>query len=232
MPEGARRRETLLVVGASLDSLGSAVAQAAQADGYAVGTAGLNNEVYHLDVRDIKNSSELFKMHWHHVVCTVGINQPGTMGNPGDLIALKEQLDVNVLGVARLLDAWWNAEDLYFYNQEECSHFVAISSNSAHIPRSKSGGYCASKAALEMFIRCVARDRAQAQTSIYAYSPGWLEGTPMSGLVSDRLKTTKPHRIPHGKGMDVKVLATLIVNNLKTGKALNGCIIPFDGGEI
>ncbi len=216
--------EKLLVVGARQGGLGAYVADAARRAGYVTMTAGPEG----CDVKfDITNEIDIWnavKMVFDHVVCTAGINLPGTTKY---LWNLETQVEVNFISVAKLLDEW-----IHFKPLHKLGHFVAISSNSARIPRSQSGGYCASKAALEMYLRCAARERAKENVAIYAYSPGWIIGTPMSKAVLQRLLEEPPHRIPSGKGIEPTDLAQMIVNNLKTGRMLNGCIVPADGGEI
>ena len=116
-------------------------------------------------------------------------------------------------------------------------HFVAISSNSAHIARSGSAPYCASKAALSMAIRAEARDLARSydlHTVIaYTYEPGWLEGTAMSNDVASRYPGMQPHRmLGLDAGLPPSRLAGMIAYNLRhCGRELNGCVLRVDAGE-
>jgi NAD(P)-dependent dehydrogenase (short-subunit alcohol dehydrogenase family) len=105
------------------------------------------------------------------ILCTVGINL-----DDGENMAksLSLQLQVNVWGpmqiLAEAIDMWNRA----MLPPETGFNFCAISSNSAHIARSTGAGYCASKAALSMALRCVARRVAPAGVvRVWGYEPGW-----------------------------------------------------------
>lgn len=115
------------------------------------------------------------------------------------------------------------------------SKFVVVSSNSAHVPRSESAAYCASKAALSMAIRCMARDVAKLHipVELYGYEPCWMEGTPMSNEVAERLGSgVMPHRVPGGAGMNPEALANVIVGNLQTTGVFHGTMLATDLGDI
>ena len=179
--------------------------------------------------KDVVNVLETYKP--TDIICTVGINLPD--GEPGTFIRnLSLQLQTNVYGpmilLAEAMDQWVNRGQLHEYN------FVAISSNSAHIARSESAGYCASKAALSIAIRSVARRYAQLRhVRIWGYEPGWINGTPMSDQVRMRLASqTAAHRIPSGLAVNRDQLARRIVKDVVTwDTALNGCMFRLDGGE-
>lgn len=226
----------LLVVGAREGSLGAAVFnEAAQYDAYAhVTTADLDDAAvaFKMDVTNRKDVvSVLEQVRPTDIVCTVGVNLPD--GEPGNFIRnLSTQLQVNVYGpmvlLAEAMDLWVNRSPLAEFN------FCAVSSNSAHIARSESAGYCASKAALSHAIRCVARRYAQLHyVRIWGYEPGWINDTPMSDEVRMRLRPgLSPHRIPSGAGVNKELLAYRIVNDvLGHDSSLNGCMFRLDGGE-
>lgn len=228
----------LLVAGARPRSLGMAIVRAAKDVGFQVETLGMTTEDHQVDASNVEQVHEFFRDHnlIDHVVCTVGTNQEGTIEGKGWFNALAGQMHTNYLAPMIMLSSWtrtWRDQIKQGKTPTEAKHFAAVSSNSARIARADSGGYCASKAALSMGIRCAARQQARYPFSLYAYEPGWLEGTPMSEMVRQRMSPShKPHRIPGGRGINPEVLAQVIVNNLKTTNfSLNGCIIPFDGGE-
>lgn len=222
---------TLLVVGARPGSLGEAIAHEAENSGrWSVTTAGISNEDVPLDVLDVRGMDLLFARHrFQSVVCTVGVNRETTITNLSDY--LEEAMDVNVCGPMNLLQEW--ARPAIEQGDTQERHFVAISSNSATIARSRSLAYCASKAALSMALRCAAREAAWTGLSIYGYEPGWIEGTPMSQEVEDRMvsASTARHRIPGSRVLDPNRLAEMIVRNLDHHGDLNGCLIRIDGGE-
>lgn len=216
----------LLVAGAQEGSLGEAIAEQARLRGAVVRTIGLHKEDHNVDLR----VRTRVPYRAQHLVTTIGINN--------QLLALQEHMRVNVQVNLDLLD-WWMKEGRYTgrvdVGQVGTDHFVAISSNSAHIARRNSMAYCVSKAALSMAIRVRAREEAHRKdVAIYCYEPGWIEGTPMSKAIAKRLgKELKPmHRMPHGDGVSRHNLARMIVSNLMGGgMELNGACIRIDGGE-
>lgn len=231
------QRARLLVVGAAMGSLGRAVYEAARPY-FDATTAGINQgaETHYLDVTEPDDiASVLNRFRPEHIVCTAGINETdGTvpMENADYAWWLERSFRVNSSGPMVLLHHWSTyagAEDWL----PGPKHFVAISSNSAHIARSGSAAYCMSKAALSMGLRCAAREMAGGDLVVYGYEPGWLDGTPMSARVARRFgDATAQHRIPGGQGVDVARLAGLIVRNLRYGgPELNGTGIRVDGGE-
>lgn len=202
-----------------------------------VWTAGITpHEDKRLDVTKLKDVyAFLRKEEVDHVVCTVGTNMPGTIQGAEWHRNMKLQMLVNYQGPMNLLAEWAR----YWRDKEDATgpelnrHFVVVSSNSAHTARSESGGYCASKAALSMGVRCAARQQAHRNLSIYGYEPGWMDGTPMSEGVEERLGTgAVVHRIPGNNTMDPFVLAKMIVTNMVfTCGELNGTMLRVDGGE-
>lgn len=228
----------LLVVGAREGSLGAAVYDAAcQYEHFEhVTTADGRDDAavaYKLDVRERRDCvSVLEQVRPTDIVCTVGINMPDGP-DPGSMIRnMSLQLQTNVWGPMQLLaeaiDLWVNRSGLRNFN------FVGISSNSAHIARSESAGYCASKAALSIALRSVARRYAHLRyLRIWGYEPGWIAGTPMSDEVRMHLPPNiSPHRIPGGGALSKEQLAHRIVSDLRHwDAALNGCMIRLDGGE-
>lgn len=204
-------------------------------------TAGITEEEHKLP--DLTLNGSIAYMHdffvekrYDHVVCTVGVNTPGTITGGGWIGALDKQMRSNYLVPMILLGEWCRSwRDTEALQGQPPHHYVAISSNSARIARGGSGGYCASKAALSMGLRCAARQMAHLPFAIYGYEPGWLADTPMSKAVQMRLLSKgvdQLHRIPSKAPIYVADLARMIVNNIQIGgRALNGCMIPVDGGE-
>lgn len=225
----------VLVIGAREHSIGWYVDHIATSQGYEVTTAGVSGEErIHLDLlNDAKVHDQVRDLKPDHVVCTAGVNLEGTIQGKGWLKAMQYSTRVNYFGPMILLSAWarlWRDEAPKGITP--IRHFTAVTSNSAFIPRSKSGSYCASKAALEMAMRCAAREEAGEQCAIYTYAPGWVAGTPMSKQVEERLQGQDGHRIPGGEPIRVEALANMVVRNLMHGKELNGTCIRVDGGEI
>lgn len=235
--------DKLLVVGARSGSLGDAVTRVATEQGYTVLTAGISGEQVNCDITGRTDREELLvgRDGWFpdHVVCTVGVNTPTNLDHPLFEAYLEYMMDVNFVAPMALLSEWLHEIKNREYTDKAWTwgiglrSFVIISSNSAHIARRNSMGYCASKAALSMGVRCVARENADYPINIYAYEPGWMDGTPMSQSVEERFDVGQPlHRIPGERPVDTTELALAIVENLSIGgHYLNGCLLRLDGGE-
>lgn len=205
-------------------------------DDHAVYTAGVKHEDRKLDVTSASAVHALVEaIKPHHIVCTAGVNVEGTIEGSKWFTGMVDQMTVNYYGPMLLVSEFTR----YWRDNPEgvigTHHCVAISSNSATIARSKSGSYCASKAALSMGYRCAAREQAEGPFAIYTYEPGWLMGTPMSQEVRDRVGKVDPsaalHRIPGGNMVNVEEFAHMIVKNLSYGRWLNGCTLRVDGGD-
>lgn len=234
--------QELLVIGAREGSLGSAVAKAAKASGAIVVTAGIHDEEVPLDVRAPEQVNHVFAMHrWSNVIYTAGVNAPTTMlpekpPTNADVLHLSshfaDTMAVNFTGAMTSLYSWLNHFDSGHRNTDS---FVVIGSNSAHIPRTRSSAYGASKAALSIGIRSVAREIARDprwKGGIYGYEPCWIDGTPMSDEVRSWLDAGQaPHRIPGGHGLDRDTFAQFIMLNLllpDSGKVLHGSMLRVD----
>jgi NAD(P)-dependent dehydrogenase (short-subunit alcohol dehydrogenase family) len=237
-------KDRVLVVGAKMQSLGWAVSKAASDGGFEVLESGVAGEAVQLDiVKDTPHELEekLFALQPRHIVCTAGINEPAP-GNVDEDRWWGDHFAVNAIGPLRLLTAWGWAMARRGYLDElspqDLCHYVAISSNSARIARTQSAAYCASKAALSMGLRVAAReaDGGDRGFIVYGYEPGLLSGTPMTAAVRARLGNDVPLTRMRGarlrEGASASALAAFIVANLQLpGPTLNGCLIPFDGGE-
>jgi NAD(P)-dependent dehydrogenase (short-subunit alcohol dehydrogenase family) len=236
----------VLIVGAKPDSLGWRVAQVCDAVGYTPVTAGLQagqpeGEDYPLDLYfdDYEAIRRLLmEVQPKHIVCTAGLNAVKAVneGDPRDWY--RWHFEANVIGPMRLLEAFVSVctTSEYLGNEQGPLHFVAISSNSARIPRTNSGAYCASKAALSMALRVAGREAMGGQGGyiVYGYEPGLLAGTPMTEQVARVLPDVPLTRMQGyaASGLHPADLAGLIVSNLDMlSVGFNGCLIPFDTGE-
>lgn len=223
------------MVGAVPRSLGSAVRAQAEDSGYEVTTAGLHDEDLKLDVLEDPDEEigAVFKaMKPHHVVCTVGVNVPAEEGSlqQEDFDSwMLRSLAVNVIGPMNILRQFLQNRPK---DSDGRNHFAAISSNSAHIARSNSMAYCASKAALSMAIRVAARENAESKFTIYGYELGLLKNTPMTKETENRFGPSQTRMPGAPEGLSVQQVAAQIVAGLGTrGLALNGCLLRLDAGE-
>lgn len=232
--------ERILVVGAKSESLGEAIALRGSRRGYEVMTAGISGEAVPLDcfLTPMKDMEEMFaKLQPRYVVCTAGINMPLPDGVADLSDWYRWHWEANVIGPMRLLAAFASAQQRpdYLYGTS-LLHYVAISSNSARIPRSSSAAYCASKAGLSMALRVAAREAHGGDLGyvVYGYEPGLLAGTPMTAAVEERWGEGA-HRMRGSlmeKGIDPLELADIVINNLSGGPGLNGTLIAYDAGEV
>lgn len=193
-------------------------------------TYELDSAVYKCNITDRVDVIKMLEvLRPTDVVCCVGVN----LDDEHLWLNAVIQNEVNYLAPLQLLDetiSYWNSLDGEAVNGY---NFVAISSNSAHIARSKSAGYCASKAALSMALRCVARNYGGRDGyCIWGYEPGFIVGTLMSQEVEERMPNAQLHRIPGGHGLDKWALADGIAHDIiHVQHAFNGCMFRLDGGE-
>lgn len=168
------------------------------------------------------------------IVVTTGMNEPRHYdGKEEDFeYWMLEHFRINCYLPMHVLMTWidWAFENGAGYEDLAGAHFVAISSNSAHIARSQSMAYNASKAALSQSLRSAARDigKAEIGMSVYGYEPGLIKGTPMSAERSG----TRMLGPGLAEGLSRRTLAGQIVYNLAFGGAeQNGVLYRVDAGE-
>jgi NAD(P)-dependent dehydrogenase (short-subunit alcohol dehydrogenase family) len=227
----------LLVIGARKGSLGEAIAQHVDEHPFStVMTAGISGEQVDLDLGmpESRMAGILADLDPQHIVCTAGVNLMAGVQDIGYMGRFSNSLLNNVQHPMKLLSVWLIVHPPSDTYRSALNHFVAISSNSAHIARRNSGPYCASKAALSMAIRCAGRELADSQFVTYAYEPGLLDGTPMTSETRMAFPQGALHRMPGyapRAGLSARSLARMVVGNLNAGKELNGCTLRVDAGE-
>jgi NAD(P)-dependent dehydrogenase (short-subunit alcohol dehydrogenase family) len=218
--------KTLLIWGARKKSIGDACAKMWRDmfDGHVV-TAGISGqEDFLVNTSDDEEVRAMYqKVNPDHVLCTIGRNESlEEYGGPLEGW-LQDLFDANVTTPMSLLSTWLECDP------PKGGHYVVISSNSAHIPRSQSMAYCATKAALSMAVRCAARDlqKADFDLTVYGWEPGLVKGTPMS----DGKGGTRMLGLP--QGISRRSLAHQIVGALAFGGAeYSGTLIRLDNGEV
>lgn len=158
------------------------------------------------------------------IICTVGVNlSTKPIGDPGWYADVAQQTKINFLGPALLMEAVASCPRV--------KKLIFISSNSAHIARRNSLGYCSSKAALSMAVRCAAREWA-GEPLVYAYELGLLAGTPMTQATEAVFGPAQSRMVGAENGLKVREVADAIVSDLRhSGMAYNGSTIRLDAGE-
>lgn len=229
----------LLVVGVRPNSLGWRVKNEAERQGWQVTCVdkdpGAVTGAYTADVTSPDDLDNLFRNlpMIDSVVYAAGVNWQETILEVAWRQVMAAHMAVNFAAPIELLQRWLS----HGPQKNGRNSFVTVASNSAYIPRSTAMTYCASKAAVVMAMKCIARELASKYEpgrypNVYTFSPGWLDGTPMSQQVLFRLpEGVKPHRIPGGKGINPKRLAEFIVSSLDSGSLYHGVDLRIDGGE-
>lgn len=161
------------------------------------------------------------------VVACQGINEPSKP------YYNKKVWDANVFGVIQMAKDFVGARDKDRYKRKV---FVAVTSNSADIPRSKSLDYCAGKAAVDMALRVMQRDHVLQGFEFYSVAAGHVD-TPMFTRMSEMLGADVMkagyERSPLKRLIQPNELAE-IINFLVTNPAavwLSGSTLRVDGGE-
>jgi NAD(P)-dependent dehydrogenase (short-subunit alcohol dehydrogenase family) len=218
--------KTLLIFGARKKSIGDGVRKmwTDMFDGEAI-TAGISGEEeFTINLSDTDEVKALIeKVQPDHILCTVGRNETLEEFSGHLEPWLADHFDTNVIIPMSILSAWLEV------GAPDNGHFVVVSSNSAHIPRSGSMAYCSTKAALSMAIRCAARDLQKAEMGpvVYGWEPGLVKGTPMSAESNG----TRMLGLPQGIGR--RALAHQIVGALGFGGAeYSGVLVRLDNGEV
>lgn len=207
--------------------IGLAVHKRLLADGIHASLATGENEV------DVRSQFALDQFAESHspidaVVYSAGINYLD-WSDSIDLGRSRDLYDVNVLGLLRALRAVQTAV--------RC---VVIGSDAAWRPMRTSAAYCGSKAALDMTVKVIARERAAEGFVINTIAPGKVAETGMTeytDLRSAELRPDMDHieyqagQIPSGEFLTADDVAEVVVSTLTATPHLNGATIPVTGGR-
>lgn len=172
---------------------------------------------------------------YHFVVYSAGINRLDWIKDIHNS-EMCDIFDVNVFGFIRLLNV------LELHQPAVRPHIVAISSDAAVRPMRTSIAYCASKAALDMAVKCAARELGPKGWRINAVSPGMTDETGMTEYIDKRVSEvrgwTKAEALayetsqqPLGRRATTGEIAHIVADVLMGPDYLNGAIIPVNGGR-
>lgn len=229
------RKATVLVIGGH-SGIGKGIAELLRN----MGVTTFVPSSMDLDVVDDQNEIEtaIDDEKITHLVYSAGINELCWIkdvenpheGNHANFLSL---LDVNVVGFARVLSV--------LTRQHPLRSAVAISSDAASRPMRGSLMYCASKAALDMAVRCAARELAPT-VRVNAISPGMTDGTLMQeyidktvpefrGWTSVKARMYENSQNPMGRRATVEEIAHVTVDVLFGPEYLTGSIVTVNGGR-
>lgn len=189
-----------------------------------------------LDVRNEKSIEGWLRENGplDHIVYSAGVSRLQWIPEL-DQRSLDKTFDVNVGGMIMLAalhkDMWPDHE----------VRFVAIVSDAAHTPMRGSIAYCASKAAQEMAVKCMARELAPLWT-VVGVSPGVVEDTGMTNQLADDIPEfrgwTKEQARAYedkssvlGRRITKREVAQTVYFALTGPQALNGSILTINGGK-
>lgn len=140
--------------------------------------------------------------------------------------------DVNVVGLVRVLQAC-----------PEARRVVVIGSDAARRPMRTSLAYCASKAALDMAVKVIARERASEEFAINIVAPGMTDQTNMQEYIDKRVPEVRgwseqhaaqyeSSQIPIGRRAMPSEIAEVVSWVLTTKTPyMNGATIEVNGGR-
>jgi len=172
---------------------------------------------------------------FRYIVYSAGANQLAWI-NAANVTDIAENLyDVNCAGFIRVI-----SEHVRQYPEDAISA-VAVSSDAAEIPMRGSVAYCASKAALNMAVKVMARELAPLHR-INAVAPGMVEGTPMTeyidetvpvfrGWTPDQARNYERQNTPTRRRATLQEVADTIVWALMGPAQMTGSIVSINGGR-
>ena len=191
-------------------------------------------EKRYCDVRSLDIEWTVKKREYDYYVYSAGINHLDWI--PGMNLQMMQQIfDVNVMGFMRMLS--WITRD-------PCTpaRVVAISSDAAVRPMRTSMAYCSSKAALDMAVKCAARELGPAGWRINAVSPGMTANTGMTkyidkevpeirGWTPEQALEYEMSQQPLRRRAEPAEIADVVWATLIGPDFLNGSVITVNGGR-
>lgn len=195
---------------------------------------GKDTDVRHPDVLD---SFYMMNNGFDCIVYSAGINELMWISKLNQSKAA-EIYAVNTLGFMNTLQV---ISGNLGHVTHECHSLVAVSSDAAVRPMRTSIAYCASKAALDMAVRCAARELAP-RVRVNAVAPGMIDGTEMTRYIDqmvpvirnwtpDKTLEYEKSQVPMGRRGFKDEVAEVIWHTLHGPAYLTGAIIPVNGGR-
>lgn len=170
-----------------------------------------------------------------HIVYSAGINQLAWVSDQKIVYRMEDMFSVNCAGFVALI-----SEHILQYPNSALSA-VAVSSDAAEIPMRGSVAYCASKAALNMAVKVMARELAPLHR-INAVAPGMVEDTDMTDYIDDAVPTFRGwtpdqarnyerQNVPTKRRASLAEVAETIAWVLTGPAQMTGSIISINGGR-
>lgn len=170
-----------------------------------------------------------------HIVYSAGMNDLAWVPERRTARLMDETFRVNCSGFVSVV-----SEHIHAFPDDALS-VVAISSDAAEIPMRGSVAYCASKAALNMAVKVLARELAPLHR-INAVSPGMVDGTPMTayidstipifrGWTPDQARNYEKQNVPTRKRATRDEVAETVIWVLMGPDQMTGSIIDINGGR-
>lgn len=171
---------------------------------------------------------------YDYILYSAGVNQL-CYAEDEDTLGLADTFTVNTFGFIRTLGI-----QRKLYPGKEFSA-VAIVSDAMRTPMRGSVAYCASKAALAMAVRCLAREWAPA-CRVNGVAPGVVEGTTMSNYIdatvpsfrgwsSEQAKDYEQSMQPFKRRVHTLEVAEVVANTLYGPHYMSGSIVEITGAK-
>lgn len=221
----------LWVLGAKTGGIGDAIVDAANGRLAYDEVVATGKEV---DVRSPGQVDAFVKANgpFSSVVYSVGINQLALIND----ITVPQYLDmfnVNVVGFSNVLQA--------LVRNQTSGNIVAISSDASRTPMRGSLMYCSTKAAMDMAIKCAARELAPSWR-INGIAPSMVSDTNMSVEVEQQVQEVRGWTqeqamqyelslVPMGRRVTKQEVANLTHDVLQGPEFMTGSIIEIRGGK-
>jgi len=218
------------VAGVSHSSAGEAIANLLAAEGH--GVIGTDREL--VDVTDWESMDKFVEVNgpFDAAVYAVGIPLLEWV-READLLDLKEVFETNTFGFVGFMRA--------LVEHQTSGRVLCLVSDASRTPMRGSLAYCASKAALEMAVRCCARELAP-EWSINGLSPSTIEDTNMThyndhaipafrGWDADKAKEYELSMVPMHRRVTKQEVAEAAVSILTMPSFMSGEIVFLAGGK-
>jgi NAD(P)-dependent dehydrogenase (short-subunit alcohol dehydrogenase family) len=189
---------------------------------------------------NVSDRKRLFDYYCDHgpfsnIVYSAGVNVLGWIGqlNPVDV---QRQIQTNLVGFVNIIDAVASHHD-----QPTC-RITAVSSDASERPMRTSIVYCASKAGLNMAVRCAAREMGPKGWVVNGVAPGMTEQTAMQDYIDREVPRIRGWTPEHARAYEnkqnpmerratVEEIADAIVFMQTGPRYTNGSILTVNGGR-